>query len=62
LGVRATFTGLFAALGFVMGYVIPSTTEAHFKAVKIILAADIKGKPPAWSEDITARAPYSQST
>jgi hypothetical protein len=62
LGIRATFTGLFAILGFVVGYVIPSTTEAHFKAVKIILAADIKGKPPAWSEDTTTQAPYSQST
>jgi MFS family permease len=62
LGLRAAFTGLFAALGFVMGYVIPSTTEAHFKAVKIILAADLKGKPPAWSEDEAPKTSISQAT
>jgi hypothetical protein len=62
LGLRTTFTGLFAALGFAMGYLIPSTTEAHFKAVKIILDGDTKGRPPAWSEDSTTQEPYSQST
>jgi hypothetical protein len=36
---RVTFTGLFAALGFAMGYLVPSTAQAHIDAIKIILAS-----------------------
>jgi hypothetical protein len=39
LEMRAAFTGLFAALGFAMGYLVPSTAQAHIEAIKIILSS-----------------------
>jgi hypothetical protein len=37
--VRAIFTALFAVLGFAMGYLIPSTAQAHIEASRIIVSS-----------------------
>jgi hypothetical protein len=50
LKTRAVFTGLFSVLGFAMGYLVPSTAQAHIEAIKIILtSADNKGYVVGWA-------------
>ena len=50
LKTRAVFTGLFSVLGFAMGYLVPSTAQAHIEAIKIILtSAENKGYVVGWA-------------
>jgi hypothetical protein len=55
--LRILFTGLFGLLGFVIGYLVPSTAEAHIEATKTLLSSvATAGNLPGWSTQVPAPA------